>query len=638
MRTEDQLFQKLVEDVPVGITIFRGPEFVVDMANDTYLQLVDRSKEFFLGKPLFEVLPEVKDYVEPLLNDVYRNGRPYYGSEFEVVLNRHGRKEITYFNFVYHPLREDNEVTGIMVVAIDITETVKRKRFLQESEKKFRGLIDHSPIAMTIFRGKELIVEIANKTLLDKIWRRKAEEVIGRPLLEVFPELKGQPFPALLTEVLRTGKVHQEKEALAYVDAEDGLRAFYLDYEYSPLFNEGEADGIMVTVNDVTDRVRARMRVEESEERARLAMEASKAGIFDIDIKTGKINCSPRFFEIFGMPVSSDHVDVLSRVYPEDLPVRQKAHMEAMETGTLYYEIRIMTEQNGIRWIRAQGKLYRDAEGEAVRLLGTIDDITQKVIAEQSLKSFAEELEKKVQERTRELQIANDELAVRNQELMSFNYISSHDLQEPLRKIQTFASRITSTESALSPENRIYFQKMQQSAKQMQMLIRDLLEYSRAGEGERVFEEVDLGEVIGTIRQQLLDGGPEPHALEIHVGAMPVVSAIPFQMQQLFANLLSNAVKFSRKKEKSVVHVEVLPEVADFHVIRVRDNGVGFLPEYREHIFEVFRRLHHKSEYEGTGIGLAICKKIVENHRGFITADSTPGEGALFTVFLPVAL
>jgi signal transduction histidine kinase len=107
-------------------------------------------------------------------------------------------------------------------------------------------------------------------------------------------------------------------------------------------------------------------------------------------------------------------------------------------------------------------------------------------------------------------------------------------------------------------------------------------------------------------------------------------------MHQLFANLLSNAVKFSRKKEKPVVHVEVLPEVADFHVIRVRDNGVGFLPEYREHIFEVFRRLHHKSEYEGTGIGLAICKKIVENHRGFITADSTPGEGALFTVFLPV--
>jgi PAS domain S-box-containing protein len=604
------------------------------MANDTYLQVVDRPKEYFVGKPLFEVLPEVRSAVEPLLNDVYWKGIPYYGTEFEVVLNRHGKKELAYFNFVYHPLREENVITGVVVVASDVTEQVRRKQFLQESEQKFRLFIDQSPIAMSVFRGKDYIIELANKTLLEKIWRRDAESVIGKRLLDVFPELVGQPFPALLEEVLRTGKTHSEKEALAYVEGSDGMRSFFLDFDYSALYNqEGIADGIMVTVSDVTDRVRSRKQVEEAEERARLAAEASLSGIFDVDLVSDRITCSQRFYEIFELPAGSSHTAVLERVHPDDLVIRNEAQDLAFATGVLFYEVRIVTP-HGIRWIRTQGRAFKHENGEPTRLLGTIVDITDKVMADQAMKTFTEELEKKVQERTRELQVANEELGIRNQELMSFNYISSHDLQEPLRKIQTFASRIKSTEEHLSPENQVYFQKMQQSAKRMQLLIRDLLEYSRAGEGEKSFESVDVGEIVQTIRQHIMDGSDVGH-LRIEVGALPVVMGIPFQMNQLFSNLLSNAVKFSRKVEYPLVRVE--HEVADgFHVIRVTDNGIGFLPEYKEHIFEVFKRLHHKSEYEGTGIGLAICKKIVENHRGMITADSVPGEGAEFTVWLPV--
>jgi PAS domain S-box-containing protein len=626
MSAED-LFQQLVEAVPVGIAIFRGPEFIVDMANETYLQIVDRPREAFVGKPLFGGLPEIRPVVEPLLNKVYQQGIPHYGTEFEVTLNRHGRREQTYFNFVYQPLREHHLITGIVVVANEVTQLTKRQKLVEERERKFRRMIDLSPIAMAIFRGEDLVIEMANRTILENIWRRRPSEVIGRPLAEAFPELTGQPFPALLAEVFRTGQSHRQKEALAHVAGNDGERAFFLDLEYSALRNNtGEVDGIMITVNDVTEKVKSRQSLEEAEERARLATDASLAGIFDIELPSLRVNCSARFFEIFGLPPGSSFPEITSRVHPDDAAIRTAAWELSLETGILFYEVRIITGDDRIRWIRAQGRLYRNDQGEPTRMLGTIVDFTPQ-------KMFSAELEEKVRERTLQLEKANQELALRNQELLSFNYISSHDLQEPLRKIQTFASRITSTEATLSPENHVYFQRIQQSAKQMRMLIRDLLEYSRAGEGEKQFEPVDLGEVLATMVQQLLEEAADEN-VRIDIGEMPVIHAIPFQINQLFSNLLSNAVKFSRKKHQPIIRVEA-DRTADGHIIRVIDNGIGFLPEYKEHIFEVFRRLHHRSEYEGTGVGLAICKKIVENHSGTITAEGQPGEGATFSVWLP---
>ena len=621
-------FQQLVEDVPVGITIFRGPKFIVEMANDSYLRIIDKNREAFVGKPLFEALPEVRPAVEPLLNDVYWKGIPHHGTEFEVPLTRHGHTELTWFNFVYQPLREENVITGIVVVANEVTEQVRRKLMLQESEKKFRSFIDQMPPPVTILRGEEMVIEMANRSLLEKIWHKTPEEVLGKRLLEALPELSGQRFPELLRNVLTTGRSYGEQEALIHFDRPGGKKAFYFDFEYSPLFDgQGRVDGIMITADDVTEKVAARQRVEEAEERARLAVEASLAGVFDIEVPSYNVNCSRRFYEIFDLPPGASMQEIISRIHPDDNAARRAAWEAGNATGVLHYEVRLIIGPEEIKWIRAQGRMYKDDKGELIRVLGTVLDITEQ-------KMFSEALENKVKERTIELQRANDELAIRNQELLSFNYISSHDLQEPLRKIQTFASRIQSTEDALSSENQVYLQRMQQSARQMQLLIRDLLEYSRAGQGEMVFETLPLGQTLQSIRQQLLEEATAEH-IRIEIGDMPTVEAIPFQINQLFTNLLTNAIKFSRHSDDPLIRVDAARENG-YHVIRVHDNGIGFLPEHTEQIFEVFRRLHHRSEYEGTGIGLAICKKIVENHHGRITAESKPGEGATFTVYLPV--
>lgn len=278
-----------------------------------------------------------------------------------------------------------------------------------------------------------------------------------------------------------------------------------------------------------------------------------------------------------------------------------------------------------------------DDFGNVIGFSKVTRDLTERMQAEEALKQTAQELERK-----------NRELDAMNQELASFAYVSSHDLQEPLRKIQTFATRIAETESeSLSPKAKDYFGRMQNAALRMQKLIEDLLTYSRTNTGEKTFESVNLNELVKEVKGDLREMIEAKHAT-ILSEKLPTAHVIKFQFAQLLTNILSNALKFS--KEDVAPHIEICYEVVNgstiehdsknlkgqFHKISIKDNGIGFEPEHRYKIFEVFQRLHGRSEYSGTGIGLAICKKIVDNHGGVITAESNLDQGATFNVFLPV--
>jgi len=325
------------------------------------------------------------------------------------------------------------------------------------------------------------------------------------------------------------------------------------------------------------------------------------------------------FFEAFPVGLNSkEHLDLLKAINGE---VVTNAKYGSVITGRYYKNI--ITP-------------LKNATNDVYAVLAIAHDITDVVIASENYQKLNEELLKK-----------NKELEITNKELESFNYISSHDLQEPLRQIQNFASRINSDENQnLSSKGKIYLNKMNNAAKRMQILISDLLAYSKTKTAERKFEFINLKNILDDVIVDFGDIIDEKQAT-IEFGEMCEASVIPFQFRQLMYNIIGNALKFSNPVIPPIITIKCLnifyshnknennTQKKYWH-ISITDNGIGFEPEYKERIFEVFQRLHDRAKIEGTGIGLAIVKKIMENHNGYITATSELNKGATFEIYLPI--
>lgn len=396
LQDSEERFRNLVMQAPVGITILKGRDLVVEIANRYYLEMVDRRENDFVGKKLLETLPELEGQgIRELLHDVLATGTPYYGVEFAADLNRNGNKQRLYFNFTYQPLvNEEGRADRILVIVNDVTKSVEDKHAIAESEKVFRKLVMESPIPMTIFRGKEHVIEMANHAMYEKIWRRPEKDVIGRKVLDVFPELKEQKFPAIMQEVLQTGKPHGENEALVFVTGTDGTRKFYLDYQYVPLFEtDGSVSGIMITVNDVTEKVESRQRVMEAEQSTRLAVDAAELGTFDWILESNRFTSSQRLNDIFGYRGVKEisHLDLINRVHPDDRAIRDRAVEESWSKGSLSYVVRIIWPDESIHWVKVYGKVAFDKEGNPKRMYGTAMDVTEE---KQTLKALAENEER----------------------------------------------------------------------------------------------------------------------------------------------------------------------------------------------------------------------------------------------------
>ncbi len=257
-------------------------------------------------------------------------------------------------------------------------------------------------------------------------------------------------------------------------------------------------------------------------------------------------------------------------------------------------------------------------------------------------------LESLVEERNRELIKTNVELERSNCELEQFAYAASHDLQEPLRKIQVFSNLLNNRNAGiLNEESKMYLEKITASAVRMTMLVNDLLNFSRSSRDAGPFVRVDLNNVIENIRTDFELLISQKNAI-ISCQVLPVIEAVQLQMNQLFANLIINALKFARTDIQPEIHISCrglqseecleypsLDENNVYFDIVIKDNGIGFDPQYAKQIFEIFQRLNCESEYSGSGIGLALCKKVINNHHGVIFAESTEGEGSSFHLVLP---
>ncbi|MDW8852829.1 CHASE3 domain-containing protein [Flavobacterium sp. MMLR14_040] len=368
---------------------------------------------------------------------------------------------------------------------------------------------------------------------------------------------------------------------------------------------------------------------------SRLMAESEVIGKFSTwqwDLDVDKIDYSDNQYRLLGFKPNAfvpEKDTFLNFVHPDDKEAVAKS-MEGIVNNKqlpfIYYKI--MLPNNEIRYFKSTGKLLTDQQGSQI-LLGINFDITDEHL-----------LNIELQERNRELEKSNQELA-------SFNHVASHDLQEPLRKIQTFISRVSDADKAvLSDSAKNYINKIEVSAKRMRVLIDDLLLFSRTNTTKKEFIKSNLNELLENAKSELTEIIDEKKAT-ITVSKLPKLDVIPYQIEQLFINLIGNSLKYSQpdirpeinivtEKVSSKDYPDLLEQTSKkFYKITFSDNGMGFDPQFKETIFILFQRLHSKTDYPGTGIGLAICKKIVENHKGHITADSILGKGSVFTVFLP---
>ncbi len=407
---------------------------------------------------------------------------------------------------------------------------------------------------------------------------------------------------------------------------------------------------ILLAISDITDKRRAESELMISEERFRYVANFMPQKVWTADA-VGNVD----YFNQAWLTYTGLAFDELKGwgwekvIHPDDWDESKRRWQHSIDTGNDFeLEHRFRNAAGDYKWHLSRGLAYKDERGEITMWVGTNTEI-------QEQRKQKEELEAAVAKRTHELRDANRMLEEKNEallnmnrELESFTYVSSHDLQEPLRKIQTLSSRILEKDGQnLTELGRDHFARMQSAAERMQQLIQDLLVFSRVTTGERTYEKTDLDKIIGELLVDFDETIQEKQAIIdiIGVGSATVVA---FQFRQLLMNLIGNALKFSAPGRPP--HIRISCSLVDsneqisnnlsadktyYHFI-FADNGIGFDSQYSERIFGVFQRLHSRAQYAGTGIGLAIVKKIVDNHNGFITATGNLNQGAQFDIYIPV--
>jgi PAS domain S-box-containing protein len=526
----------------------------------------------------------------------------------------------------------EGERTLVQGIGQDITEQLQAERSLRESEAKFAAFFFNSPDAMAISRLDDGVF-IETNDAYEKLTAYRRDELIGHSGLS----LGIIPYPA------------QRERLLALLRANSSAR----DFEFPVRNRHGEIrqcvqssfalevngrPAIASITRDVTDARRATQALRQSEERLRQAIRVANVGIFDQDRRSATIYWSPRLRNTFGWdadePVTLEKF--IATVHPEDRASVSEAMRRALDPagdGGFDVENRIIRRDGEVRWLATRSQTFFEEDNgarRAVRTVGAVVDVTQRWRLEEELRKLNRELETRIAQRTEQLEESN-------RELEAFSYSVSHDLRAPLRHVVGYIDLLRSSASAtLSDDGRRQMEIITDAAKRMGDLIDDLLSLSRVGRQGMNLDVVDMNAIVQGVLEELQ---PETRGRDIEwqITALPKLMGDRSLLKLVLTNLISNAIKFTRGRAPARIEVGCMGAENDSaeHVVFVKDNGAGFDMRYYDKLFGVFQRLHSAREFEGTGIGLANCRRIIQRHGGRIWAQGTVGVGATFYFALP---
>ncbi|GAB3898228.1 hypothetical protein GCM10028803_17350 [Larkinella knui] len=628
------------------MALYWGPDRIC-LYNDAYRGMLNDAarQPAALGQPAETVWAESWPLVKPLIDQAF-SGSATWNEDQLIPRMRNGQLQNSYWTSSYSPVTgESGQPAGVLVTCLETTEQVAVRKKIELSETR-----------------QKLAIEAAGLGTFD--WDMiKSEFVFSERLAAMF----GYTESAHLVQSSFSDRVHPDDRQLRLEAHAEAVKTGRLFYEARFVWQDQSVHWIRLngkilydprgvpsrmfgTTMDITEQKaqadwlekqvaertltlqRKNEELSRSEERYhKMVNEVQDYAILLLDRDGTILNWNQgaeRIKGYTGAEIIGKNFVIFYR--PEDREKNLPGNLirEAFEKGRARHEGWRIRKDGSTFWGSIVITALHDQQGDIIGFSKVTRDLTEKKLAEDQLRQYAHELE------------------LQNKELEQFAYIASHDLQEPLRKIQTFSELLRENLDNAETADR-YLSKIDTSAQRMSMLIKEVLKYSRLSKLSEEFVRVDLNEILSSVLVdfELLI---EQKKAVVRTETLPVIDGIPLQLNQLFYNLLSNSLKFSEQSP----HIQITSKILagdelptetglktsqTYAQLIFKDNGIGFDPQFARQIFTIFQRLNNRNRYSGTGIGLALCKKIVDNHQGAIYAESAANQGAAFFIYLPIA-
>ncbi|WP_252490079.1 PAS domain-containing protein [Natronococcus zhouii] len=607
---ERRLYETIISSTPDLVYAF-DLDYRFVFANDALLEMWGQTLEESMGKTPREIgyEPWHAEMHEREIDQVVETKEPVRGE----VAFPHAELGRRIYDYIFAPvLNDEGEVEAIAGTTRDITERKETEEALQESEKRFRALVNASSDVvycmspdwseMQYLEGQGFIADTHEST---SDWTNKY----------IHSDDQERVMEAI-DEAIRTKSSFELEHRVEQVD---GGLGWTFSRAVPMLDEDGDIVEWIGMASDITEQKDRERELERALDLLEKTERIADVGGWEIDVETQDVFWTDYIFELLEVDADEEPPleEALTMYHEDDQPIVQEAVENALESGDPFdVEVRIRTDSGDVRWLRLQG-VPETVDGEVVSFRGAAQDVTER------------------RERERRLKEVVDKLEESNERLEQFAYAASHDLQEPLRMVSSYLQLIENRYAdALDEEGAEFLEFAVDGADRMRAMMDGLLQYSRVDTRGDSLEAIDLDAVFADVHQDL-QVKIEEHDAEITAEGLPRAMGNTGQLRQLFQNLLDNAIEYSGD-DPPRVHVSAeQANGGDEWVISVSDEGIGIDPEQADRVFEVFQSLHSQDEYDGTGIGLALCERIIERHGGEIWVESEPGEGAIFSFTLP---